>query len=212
MLFCLNKKISLKIFRFFLIIIISNLLFGCVRKDSDPNHHFQQKFGKDILEIKSQYGIKENKKQKNVKKIDVSKKINFPNDDEVLQEAYINNEFNEKYFPFVESDQYFNQYLLSGQYLNLSSDNFVISQIDSQDEKFNIKYYNILYGPFVKLENPFDEIKIPSDKSYWLEKKIYPLIPQSSLKYSVIRVKNEKSKQDIETSIAIIATKKNEQD
>ena len=61
--------------------------------------------------IKSQYGIKETEKQKKIKKIDVSKKINFPNDEEILQEATIGNEFNEQYFPFVESEQYFNQYL-----------------------------------------------------------------------------------------------------
>jgi hypothetical protein len=211
MLLCLNKKISLKIFRLFLITILLNLVLACSKKDSNPNYQFQQRFGKEVLLIKSQYGIKEDKKQKKIEKIDVSKKSNFPNDDEILQEVVINNEFNEQYFPFVESEQYFNQYLLSGQYLNLSSDNFVISQINNQDEKFNIKYYNILYGPFIKLENPFDEIKIPNNNSYWLDKKIYPLIPQSSLKYSIIGVKNNKFKQDIETSIAIIATKKNEQ-
>lgn len=188
-----------------------NLFLACSKKDSNPNYQFQQKFGKEVLLIKSQYGIKEDKKQKKIAKIDVSKKSIFPNDDEILQEVVIDNEFNEQYFPFVESEQYFNQYLLFGQYLNLSSDNFVISQINNQDEKFNIKYYNILYGPFIKLDNPFDEIKIPNNKSYWLDKKIYPLIPQSSLKYSIIGVKNNKFKQDIETSISIISTKKNEQ-
>ena len=211
MLLCLNKKISLKIFRLFLVTIVLNLVLACVKKNSNPNDQFQKRFGKEVLLIKSQYGIKETEKQKKIEKIDVSKKINFPNDEEILQEATISNEFNEQYFPFVESEQYFHQYLLSGQYLNLSSENFIISQINNQDEKFNITYYNILYGPFIKLENPFDEIKIPNNKSYWLEKKIYPLIPQSSLKYSIIGVKDNKSKQDIETSIAIIATKKNEQ-
>ena len=188
-----------------------NLILACTKKNSDSNSQFQKRFGKEVLLIKSQYGIKETEKQKKIKKIDVSKKINFPNDEEILQENTISNEFNERYFPFVESEQYVHQYLLSGQYLNLSSENFVVSQINNQDEKFNITYYNILYGPFIKLENPFDEIKISNNKSYWLEKKIYPLIPQSSLKYSIIGVKDNKSKQDIETSIAIIATKKNEQ-
>ena len=188
-----------------------NLILACTKKNSDSNSQFQKRFGKEVLLIKSQYGIKETEKQKKIKKIDVSKKINFPNDEEILQENTISNEFNERYFPFVESEQYVHQYLLSGQYLNLSSENFVVSQINNKDEKFNITYYNILYGPFIKLENPFDEIKIPNNKSYWLEKKIYPLIPQSSLKYSIIGVKDNKSKQDIETSIAIIATKKNEQ-
>lgn len=211
MLLCLNKKISLKIFRLFLITILLNLALACVNKDSNPNYQFQKRFGKEVLLIKEEYGIKETEKQKKIKKIDVSKKNNFPNDEDILQEDAVSDEFNEQYFPFVESEQYFHQYLLSGQYLNLSSDNFVVSQINTQDEKFNIKYYNILYGPFIKLENPFDEIKIPSNKSYWLEKKIYPLIPQSSLKYSIIGVKDNKSKQDIETSIAIIETKKNEQ-
>ena len=111
MLLCLNKKIPLKIFRLFLITIALNLVLACVKKDSSPNDQFQKRFGKEVLLIKSQYGIKETKKLKKIKKIDVSKKINFPNDEEILQEAVINNEFNERYFPFVESEQYFHQYL-----------------------------------------------------------------------------------------------------
>ena len=135
MLLCLNKKISLKIFRFFLVTILLNLVLACAKKNSDSNYQFQKRFGKEVLLIKSQYGIKETEKQKKIEKIDVSKKINFPNDEEILQEAVISNEFNEQYFPFVESEQYFHQYLLSGQYLNLSSENFIISQINNQNEK-----------------------------------------------------------------------------
>ena len=37
-------------------------------------YQFQKRFGKEVLLIKSQYGIKEAEKQKKIEKIDVSKK------------------------------------------------------------------------------------------------------------------------------------------
>jgi len=179
-------------------VLLFLLIFSCGKKYDNIyiiNSNFEKRHEQDLLQVKQDLSIvTEKKPKKEFNKVDVTNKQEFleMTPDNILGEA---NNYQETYFPFVESPNY-NGYIAN---FNEASDNAVLQNNKSSNGKnpFEISYNNIIYGPFVKKNNEFDNISVNNLHNNSNSSKLYPKIKPEMLENNINYINNRKKTNDM---------------
>jgi len=214
----INKTSVLKLFNnfksfffgFSILISISSCSNGVDNNyfsGSEINENFQQKYGKQIIDINSERGIDKN--QTNDKLYLTDQKNLVTPEDQFTGGDNISNSFDyvdKSYFGSPTPKQIFPNYE-TYQQGSFANPNQTLSP-----KIFEISYNTFLNPPFNNLGEEFDYIEIPDVDAFGVNSsssnKNYTLIPINSLEKSINQINNSRTAEDIEFSKKIIAERK----